>query len=51
MTRMDAYVTPTDDTDYNCHIKAIELIKVAVKQLRAPHNMRPYYKLRNSNVF
>ena len=22
---MDAYVTPTDDTDYNCHnIKAIE---------------------------
>ena len=25
-TRMDAYVTPTIDTDYSCHIKAIELI-------------------------
>ena len=22
----DAYVTPTNDTDYSCHIKAIELI-------------------------
>ena len=22
---MDAYVTPTNDTDYSCHIKAIEL--------------------------
>ena len=26
MTHMDAYVMPTKDTDYNCHIKAIELI-------------------------
>ena len=26
VTRMDAYVTPTKDTDYSCHIKAIELI-------------------------
>ena len=25
-TRMDAYVKPTIDTDYSCHIKAIELI-------------------------
>ena len=25
-TRMDAYITPTTDTDYSCHIKAIELI-------------------------
>ena len=25
-TRMDAYVTPTIDTDYSCHIKAIEFI-------------------------
>ena len=24
-THMDAYVTPTIDTDYSCHIKAIEL--------------------------
>ena len=24
--RMDAYVTPTNNIDYNCHIKAIELI-------------------------
>ena len=24
--RMDAYVMPTIDTDYNCHIKAKELI-------------------------
>ena len=22
MMRKDAYITPTDDTDYNCHIKA-----------------------------
>ena len=22
----DAYATPTNDTDYSCHIKAIELI-------------------------
>ena len=27
------------------------VIKVAVKRLRAPHNMKPYNKLRNSNVF
>ena len=26
-------------------------IKVAVKRLRAPHNMKPSNKLRNSNVF
>ena len=26
-------------------------VKVAVKRLRAPHNMKPYNKLRNSNVF
>ena len=26
MMRMDAYVTPTNNTDYSCHIKAIELI-------------------------
>ena len=25
-TRMDDYVTPTINTDYSCHIKAIELI-------------------------
>ena len=25
-TCMDAYITPTNNTDYNCHIKAIELI-------------------------
>ena len=25
MMCMDAYATPTKDTDYNCHIKAIEL--------------------------
>ena len=24
--RMDAYITPANDTDYSCHIKAIELI-------------------------
>ena len=27
-TCMDAYVTPTEDTDYSCHIKAIELFKM-----------------------
>ena len=26
-------------------------LKVAVKRLRAPHNMKPSNKLRNSNVF
>ena len=26
MMHMDAYATPTIDTDYSCHIKAIELI-------------------------
>ena len=26
MTHMDAYITPTNDTDYSCHLKAIELI-------------------------
>ena len=26
MTRMDAYITPTNDTNYSFHIKAIELI-------------------------
>ena len=25
-TRMDAYITPTNDTDYSCHIKALEHI-------------------------
>ena len=25
-TRMDAYVTPTNNTDYSCHIKPIELV-------------------------
>ena len=27
MMRMDAYVIPTKDTNYSCHIKAIELIQ------------------------
>ena len=26
MMHMDAYVMPSNDTDYSCHIKAIELI-------------------------
>ena len=26
MDAIDAYITPTNDTDYSCHIKAIALI-------------------------
>ena len=33
------------------HNSCEQLFKVAVKRLRAPHNMKPSNKLRNSNVF
>ena len=26
-THMDAYIMPTNDIDYSCHVKAIELIQ------------------------
>ena len=37
--RMDAYVTPTNYTNYSCHIKAVELIQPIVWGLRISHHI------------
>ena len=39
---MDAYITPTDNTDYNCHIKAIEIIEPIIWGPYLPYHATSY---------
>ena len=38
---MNAYVIPTNDTDYSCHIKATKHIQPIIWGLRISHHMTP----------
>ena len=42
MTHMDAYVMPTNNIDYSCHIKAIELIYQLYGVYIIPHHAISY---------